>query len=53
MKAIKILSFVIIGILVVGIGIGAYIYFYTDTFKTNKEIFLSLFHEPPTTQTGT
>lgn len=39
MKAIKILSFVIIGILVVGIGIGAYIYFYTDTFKTNKEIF--------------
>ena len=38
MKAIKILSFVIIGILVVGIGIGAYIYFYTDTFKTNKEI---------------
>ena len=39
MKAIKILTFVIIGILVVGIGIGAYIYFYTDTFKTNKEIF--------------
>ena len=39
MKAIKILSFVIIGILVVGVGIGAYIYFYTDTFKTNKEIF--------------
>ena len=30
---------VIIGILIIGIGVGAYIYFYTDTFKTNKEIF--------------
>lgn len=39
MKAIKILTFVIIGILIIGIGVGAYIYFYTDTFKTNKEIF--------------
>ena len=39
MKAIKILTFVIIGILIIGIGVGTYIYFYTDTFKTNKEIF--------------
>ena len=39
MKAIKILIFVIIGILIIGFGVGAYVYFYTDTFKTNKEIF--------------
>lgn len=39
MKVIKILIFVIIGILVVGLGLGAYVYFCTDTFKTNKEIF--------------
>lgn len=39
MKAIKILTFIIIGILIIGIGLGAYVYFGTDTFKTNKEIF--------------
>lgn len=39
MKTIKILTFVIVGILVVGLGLGAYVYFCTDTFKTNKEIF--------------
>lgn len=39
MKTIKILTFIIVGILVVGLGLGAYVYFCTDTFKTNKEIF--------------
>lgn len=39
MKVIKILTFIIIGILIIGIGLGAYVYFGTDTFKTNKEIF--------------
>lgn len=39
MKTIKILTFVIVGILVVGLGLGVYVYFCTDTFKTNKEIF--------------
>ena len=45
MKAIKILTFVIIGILIVGAGVGAYVYFCTDTFKSTKEIFYNYLGE--------
>lgn len=45
MKAIKILTFVIIGILLVGAGVGAYVYFCTDTFKSTKEIFYNYLAE--------
>ena len=39
MKAIKILIFTIIGVLLIGAVAIGLIYFYTDTFKTNQEIF--------------
>ena len=39
MKAIKILIFTIILILVLGAATVALVYFYTDTFKSSQEIF--------------
>ncbi len=39
MKAIKLLIFAIIGVLVIGAVIVTLIYFYTDTFKPTQEIF--------------
>jgi hypothetical protein len=45
MKAIKILIITIISVLVLGCAAVVLIYFYTDTFKTNKEIFYKYMSE--------
>ena len=45
MKAIKILIFTIILVLVLGASAVALVYFYTDTFKTNQEIFYKYISE--------
>ena len=45
MKAIKILIFTIITILVLGAVTVALVYFYTDTFKSNQEIFYKYISE--------
>ena len=50
MKAIKILIFTIIGVLVTGAVAVGLIYFYTDTFKTNQEIFYKYFSEQDATE---
>lgn len=50
MKAIKILIFTIIGVLLIGAVAIGLIYFYTDTFKTNQEIFYKYFSEKDATE---